>query len=126
VAKISGWKHRVLPHHPLAFRFYSATRDNVSKEYREVLAAHKAIGWDNFLMGCWVLYLEWRERLRGEYVASQPERIIAASIERLWETSWDFGLCRNAAVYPSHTLSVEGEIIQQDIRPSRLCSRSRR
>jgi hypothetical protein len=43
-----------------------------------------------------------------------------ASIERLWETSWDLWLGRNAAVYPSHTLPVKGEIIQQDIRPSSL------
>jgi hypothetical protein len=37
------------------------------EEYREAVAAQIAIGWDQFLMGCWAV--EWQERLRGELVS---------------------------------------------------------
>ena len=101
---------------------------SIPEEYRDAVAAQVVIGWDNFPMGCWAL--EWRERLRWEYealhISRQPERTIASIIERLWETSWDLWLGRNAAVYPRQVLSAEGELVTQDIIPTRLCRRTRR
>ena len=101
---------------------------DIPEEYRETVAAQTAIGWDQYLMGCWAV--EWRERLKGELEAKQdtrqPERMIASIIERLWETSWDLWLGRNAAVYPNQALSAEGERLPVDIRPTRLCRRRRR
>ena len=100
----------------------------IPAEYREAFAAQQVIGWNNFLMGCWAI--EWREGLRAEYASSnerrQPERMVAAIITRLWETSWDLWLGRNAAVYPSHVLSAEGELIPVDVRTTSLCRRTRR
>ena len=100
----------------------------IPEEYREAFAAQQVVGWNNFLMGCWAI--EWREGLRAEYDSrnerKQPERMVAAIITRLWETSWDLWLGRNAAVYPSQVLSAEGELIQVDVRTTSLCRRSRR
>jgi hypothetical protein len=100
----------------------------IPEEYWEAFAAQTAIGWDNFLKGCWAL--EWKERLRGEYDARndrrQPERMVAAIIERLFERSWDLWLGRNAAVHPNQELSAEGEAVPVDIIPTRLCRRQKR
>ena len=83
------------------------------------MAAQTAIGWDQYLKGCWAV--EWRKRLKGELEAKQDtrrsERMIASIIERLWETSWDLWLGRNAAVYPDQALSAQRELLPVDIRP---------
>jgi hypothetical protein len=100
----------------------------IPEEYRAAFEAQTAMGWDNFLKGCWAV--EWVGRLRCEYearnICKQPERVVAAIIERFFETSWDLWLGRNAAVYPNQDLTAEGELVTVDIRPSRLCRRKRR
>lgn len=102
--------------------------DSVPEIFRDAVAAQQIIGWDKFLMGCWSV--QWENSLRAEYsrlrVQRSSERVIAAIIARLWEISWDLWLGRNAAVYPDHELSAEGELVSRDIRPGRLCRRRRR
>ena len=102
----------------------------IPEEYWEAFAAQTEIGWENVLNGCWTV--EWIERLRCEYEVRddrrQPERMVAVIIERLFETSWDLWLGRNAVVYPNQVLSPPsvGEAVPVDIRPTMLCRWKRR
>jgi hypothetical protein len=98
------------------------------EEYWDAIVMQTALGWDNFLMGCWSV--EWVNQLRKEEaertIPRSPERVIASIIARLWEISWDLWLGRNAAVYPTSEVAADGEITERAFLPARLCRSERR
>ncbi len=98
------------------------------EEYWDAIVMQTALGWDNFLMGCWSV--EWITQLRNDEadraIPRSPEQVIASIIARLWEISWDLLLGRNAAVYPNCEVEADGEMVARAFYPARLCRRERR
>jgi len=102
---------------------------SIPAEYREAVAEQQIIGWDNFLLGLWVI--QWRHQLMRERewnksIFKLPERAIAEIISKLWEIGWHLWLGRNAAIYPSDHTTPEGETVARSFPNFGLCRKVRR
>jgi hypothetical protein len=99
--------------------------DTIPESIREVVESQETVGWDNFVFRCWSI--EWWDSLErtDTHTTGCSQRLVAAMIERLWETSGDLRLGRNAAVYRHQELLAKGEIIEIHITATRLCRKLR-